>query len=317
MRTGTLFTANRIGFEKAQADIWGTSRIVERWHIQSVTPGTVVNFEDINAIYNDPVGGGFLLPRVGFPYTPPSGSGTTWEESCLVRSVDWAKSGLGLIATITYTTRYFEAKGGTAKGLDPTIDTLAAATVLSGPQLLLGCMMMPTIRTRAIKAYRIDGSSALTLPSPTVDRSVSDIGGIQVVTEIDVRQVNYKLRMYIDADTISLAEIAGIAQAYVGKRNSTQFFNCDPQTMICDGVAINHLEGEYWELVVDYLYDEYSFHSQEPALAPDGKPLVITGKYADVRWVREKRNTVDFNDIWPDGDFGKSLKFQAWKGSWY
>jgi hypothetical protein len=317
MRTGTLFTANRIGLEKAQADIWGTSRIVERWQIQSVTPNTAVGFEDLNAIYNDPVAGGFLLPRIGFPYVPPSGGGFTWEESCLVRSIDWAKSGLGLVATITYTTRYFEVKGGTAKGLASTDDNLAQATTLGTTQLLLGCMMMPTIRTRAIKAYRIDGSSALTAPDPTVDRSVSDIGGIQVVTEIDVRQINYKLRMYIDADSISTRDVSDFAGAYVGHRNSDTFFGNAPNTMICDGVAINHLEGEYWELVVDYLWDEYSFHSQEPALAPDGKPLVITGKYADVRWVREKRTALAFNDIWPDGDLGKSLKFQAWKGSWY
>jgi hypothetical protein len=317
MRTGTLYTANRISLEKAQADIWGASRITERWHIQSVTPTTAVNFEDINAIYNDPVGGGFLLPRVGFPYVPPTGSGLTWEESCLVRSIDWAKAGLGLVATITYTTRYFETKAGTARGLAADKDNLTDATTLSNPQLLLGCMMMPTIRTRAIKAYRIDGSSALTAPDPAVDRSVADIGGIQVVTEIDVRQINYKLRMYIDADSISTRDVATFAGAYVGHRNSDTFFGNAPNTMICDGVAINHLEGEYWELVIDYLYDEYSFHSQEPALAPDGKPLVITGKYSDVRWVREKRSALAFNDIWPVGDLGKSLKFQAWKGSWY
>jgi len=317
MRTGTNFTANRISLEKSQGDIWGTSRITERWHVASVTPATAVNFEDINAILNETVGGGFLLQRVGYPYVPPSGSGTTWEETALLRSIDWQKSGLGLVATLTYTTRYFEVKAGTAKGLDRTVDDVTAATTLGSAQLLLGCMLMPTIRTRAIKAYRIDGSSALTAPSPTVDRSVSDIGGIQVVTDIDVRQVNYKLRMYLDADEQPISTTVAAVGGFVGLRNSDTFLGRAPQTMICDGISVNHLEGEYWELVIDYLWDEYSFHSQEPALAPDGKPLVITGKYADVRWVREKRATAAFNDLWPDGDYGKSLKFQAWKGNWY
>jgi len=49
----------------------------------------------------------------------------------------------------------------------------------------------------------------------------------------------------------------------------------------------------------------------------DGKPRMNGDDYADVRWAREERTAVAFNDIWPTGDLGESMKYQAFVGVWY
>ena len=297
----------------AEADIWGVNRVTEAWHISSITPGVDVDFDKTEQILQEAA-----IGRVGAMYTKTGGTGTTWQENCLLRDISWAKSGLGLVATLNYTGRYWFAKGGSAKGLARTTELLTSATTISADALLLPAMIMPTLRTRASKAFRLSISgNVVTPPVATVDRSTADIGGTQLVADIDIRQMSFKLRMYIDAESLSLQGVSQIGLAYTGRRNSAVFFGCEIGSMICDGVSISHLEGEYWELVLDLTWDEYSFHSQEPELMPDGKPRMILNRYYDVRWTREYRDSVDFNDIWPDGDLGLSQKFQAYKGLWY
>ena len=314
MRTTASFLANRINLSMAEADIWGINRITESWHISSITPGVDVNFDNTAQILNEAA-----IGRVGAAYTVSGGTGTTWQEACLLRDISWAKSGLGLTATLNYTGRYFAAKSGSAKGLGRTTEPLTSATSIGSDELLLPAMIMPTLRTRSSKAFRLDTSTNhVAAPDPLVDRSTVDIGGTQLVADIDIRQMNFKLRIYIDSESVSLKEVAvDIGLAYTGKRNSAEFFGCGIGTLICDGVALTHLEGEYWEIVIDYTWDEFSFHSQEPELMPDGKPRMILSRYYDVRWTREYRPSVDFNDIWADGPMGLSQKYQAYAGRWY
>jgi len=252
-------------------------------------------------------------------YTVIGGTGTTWQETCLLRDISWAKSGLGIVATLNYTGRYFSAKSNSAKGLARTTEPLTSATSIGSDELLLPAMIMPTLRTRSSKAFRLDTSTShVAAPDPLVDRSTVDIGGTQLVADIDIRQMNFKLRIYIDSESVSLKEVAvDIGLAYTGKRNSAEFFGCGIGTLICDGVGLTHLEGEYWEIVIDYTWDEFSFHSQEPELMPDGKPRMILSRYYDVRWTREYRPSIDFNDIWADGPMGLSQKYQAYAGRWY
>lgn len=307
----------------AQGDIWSASTVKETWHVQSVTDGVAVSLDDVEAVLLDLIVGTAnpLIPRIGTQWTKPGGSGNTWQETCLLTSVDWSRAGAGIVANLTYSTRYFQAQAGAARGLARTQDIVTNSTAINSSLLCLAASMTPSLRTRPMKVYRVQGSPSITFPSPTLDRSSTDIGGIQSICQADVRQINYKLRMYVDVETLALNELAYILNDYVGTRNSDLFFGCGPGTMIVDSCSITHLENVFWELNIDYLYDEYSHHSQEPTCGYDGKPLMTSSsgvpKYLDVKWTREYRNSVAFNDFWPDGDFGANQKYQAWRGSWF
>jgi hypothetical protein len=74
-------------------------------------------------------------------------------------------AGLGLLATLNYTGRYWFAKGGSAKGLARTTEALTSATVISADALLLPAMIMPTLRTRASKAFRLSISGNTVRPT--------------------------------------------------------------------------------------------------------------------------------------------------------
>jgi hypothetical protein len=303
----------------SQGDIWDVHSATEVYHVEKVKldaqsqPEPITPFTPVNILWDDTTQGAPVIKNIGEQY----GGGSDWLSGALVRGIDWnmGGNGRGLTATVRYSTRYFETKFG--KGLNRTEENIANATALeSGARcLLLPCMVIPTFRTRSMKMYRDNPS--MTGPNATNDISASDIGGLQKQRDIDVRQVALKLRFVVDANSQGIDALTGVLQAYVGKKNSDSFLGYGAQNLICDGAAINHLEHEFYEVVMDYLYDEYFHHSQIVQPDQDGRPRMMGTDYADVRWARDARTAVAFNDIWPNGFLGQSMKYQAFMGVWY
>lgn len=301
------------GVTANQGDIWDVHTITERWQVEktALNPSNVVEVGPLepHAIIYDATQGGPVIKNIGEQY----GAGTDWMSGALVRRLSWGlPEGNRITVDVEYSTRYFESKY--AKGMGPTEESIENAEVLE-QGLFLPCMVIPTFRTRSMKMYR--DNPGMTGPNATNNMSTTDIGGIQKVRDIDVRQTALRLRFVVDVNSGGIDYLTGVLQAYVGKKNSDAFLGYGAQNLICDGAAINHLEHEFYEVVIDYLYDEYFHHSQILQMDNDGKPRMNGDDYADVRWAREERQAVAFNDIWPTGALGESMKYQAFMGVWY
>jgi hypothetical protein len=166
-----------------------------------------------------------------------------------------------------------------------------------------------------MKLYRDD--PGVTPVDENIDLSSTDINGVPKNKDMQVRQVGVRLRMYIDSTSTDIVTLDTTLQAYLGTKNNDDFLGYSPGKLVCEGASINHLENEFYELVIDYLYDELYHNSQVPQLGTDGRPKMNGSNYADVRWARDARSGVAYNDLWASGALGESYKYQAYKGVWY
>jgi hypothetical protein len=314
----TLFQLSRLSVSVSEGTIDGQSRITERWFVaKKPVAGVITPFVlpyDIDALRADVTGTTPPpIPNIGTPY--PDGPGSTaehWQTYALLRSANWEHASGGASCTLEYTTRYFWTK--VAKGMAPGSEVLANATK-QDEGAFLHASVTPTIRTRSMQQLRDNPS--MTAPNASNDKSGTDIDGDPKRKSTDVRQVALRLRLVIDCESAGIDELTGIIQAYVGKKNTAQFLGYGAGQLVCDGGSISQLEFEFFEIVMDYVWDEYYHHSQVPEVGADGRALMIGADYADVRWAREVRSGVNFNDIWPIAPLGQSYKYQAYKGVWY
>ena len=314
MKTSTTYKSWRMTSNYSLGDIWDVHTATERWHVERVD-GAAINPSDVSGILFDTTTGGPVIPGIGDPFDfPTPGSGTTWLESMLVRSHTWAQpSGKGIEVTVNYSTRYFETDA--AKGL--TSEVSGSATTLA-KGLFLPCAVLPVFQSRNTRLF--NDNPGMTGPNATLDISTADIGGTRKEIDADVRQVGVKLRMVLDSTSVPVSgagSMIDIVGQYLGKKNSAAFLGYGVGNLVCSGATINNLESEFFELVMEYLYDEYFHHSQTVAKASDGRPDMNGTAFVDVRWTRPVRTAVDFNAIWPTGDLGKSMKYQAFAGRWY
>ena len=178
---------------------------------------------------------------------------------------------------------------------------------------------------KVVKLYRDNPS--MTGPSPGLDISTADIGGSEKLIDQDVRQVGMKLRLVFDCyatPILASSAVTGMLDkvtSLLGTKNQYTFLGYGAGNLVATGASINHLEGEFYELVLETLYDEYFHHSQFAVNASDGRPDMTTsggvGKYKTVYWARPVRTQADFNSIWPANDIGKNQKYQAYTGRWW
>lgn len=310
--SSTNYTAHRIAASMREGDIWDVHTIDETWHIENkAKPNPGVKPPNTYDILND--AGTPVVPGIGEPYVFTGGTGKTWMESALVRSLSWTFGrGQGVDVTIQWSTRYFWSKD--AKGMTKSNEDPSTATALT-ENLFLPCMVLPIFQSRNVKKYR-DGAG-MTNPSNTLDLSTSDIGGTRKMLDVDVKQIGYKLRMVIDTNSLGTVDVTDIVAQYLGKKNNAPFLGCVTGSLVCSGATINHLEHEFLELVMEYLYDEDYHQTQTPQIDTDNRPKNDGSGYSDVRWARVARTGVDFNDIWPTGPLGQSQKYQAFMGRWY
>lgn len=314
-RTSTNWEGSRVGCTIREGAIDEISTITERWFVSRKHTGAMTPMSlpyDVESMRAD--AGGPVIPRVGAAY--PTGAGATWQDACALRSVDIEPAQKGANFTLNYSTRYFYATN--AKGLAKTSEAIGLATTLSAG-LFLRASCTPTSRMRSTLAYRsISGGWS---PSPTTDYDTADIAGDALGAgrgqQVDVRQCVLKIRMVVDTEISGqdLDSLGAIIDTCNGKKNSDTFLGYGAGYLICEGGALNHLEHEFYEFVLDFLWDEWAHKSQVPECGADGRPKMSGSAPSDVRFRREARAAVTFNDIWPASDLGKSYKYQVFRGN--
>lgn len=309
-RSSEVYTSFRKSVTTTFGEIWDVHTIVDVYQVERIDDAPMEPNES-ELILADDTASGPVIPEIGSAWFVTGGTGTTWMESALCRRLSFRPLGRGLEVTAEFSTRYFY--NDALKGLAPDVEAMASATTLD-PGLVLPASVIPVIRTRSTRLLHDDYTSN---PPDTSNRSAGHIGGTIKNIDVDVKQVAMKLRLVIDVESISLKDVAGIVVQYSGKRNTQEFLGFSTGKILCEGVTVNHLEHEYYEVVLDLTADEWFFHSQEAALGTDGRPKMNDVNFEDVRWVREVRQAVDFNDIFPAGDLGESQKWQCYKGVWY
>jgi hypothetical protein len=308
----TNFTRYQISTATSQSDLYGG--------ISTITQ--VFKITKNNLSYTNFIGNDYRLlvtegmaPNVGSLITTYFTSGTgagsalsgdTWQYFCRCRSVDFEQlESYAIKMTVVWSTMY---------SMDP-------ATLVSAPNGALPSNIEFNSGLRQMEMFRRTGYSA---PPSTADISTADIGGTYVGTNgnsfiIDVPQVRMRMRFTQDASVASMGSAQSILTNYVGLINSAVFVGMPVGTCICESVSMVRLDAEFYEVVFDFLFDKFYFHSQVPEMGVDNLPKMNgTGTdYNRVDWMRQARSSVDFNLIYgAAGPDATLLKAVTERGYW-
>lgn len=295
---------------EVNGDFGAQSEIVQQYIIRRLDEGVVnYNGEDLNKLYVEGA-----IPVIGDMYIDwdPSAVRGTWQGLARCRNVVFEtidKQGR-CRATVTWST--FAAT-------NPNTIVVLPSTIPSPNPIknFLPASIEYSSSVRAVKLYRtgwttnpptVDGATYL-----PVDTTLADIGGTNARNPkegIDsfCSQVNFKLRLMRDATVAPMAAQWTVIKDYIGKIHASTtsgsavaaFFNFPAGTIICESVSMTKIEGtEYYEVVFNFLWDEFAFHDQVPELEAWGD-VRMTGSPPTlfrVDWQRKKFTGVNFNNI--------------------
>ena len=181
---------------------------------------------------------------------------------------------------------------------------------------------------RSTRIWRTDPTTAplgVDATNRPINISSGDIGGTSVKNvaegqEVEVAQTIIRVRILRDASLYKMEDqwsgittpttIVGIKE-YVGKLHGNTptgtgavnpFFKFEKGTIQCRSVSMTKLEGsEYYEVNMEFVWDEYNFCDQQPELNPDGsiKMTTLGGtlKAESVYWVRKPFKGINFNNL--------------------
>lgn len=295
-------------------DMGSSNEIIETWILTPKTTGIIrPETSDWKTLITENA-----VPEIGEYYSTWWGGGATytgapWQTKARCRNHDFVTLVDGNIqATFRFQTYYL-----------PDPNTIASTNKLHLPTVV-ECQHS----TRPIALFRRTWTTA---PSPLNNASAGDIGGVAAILgtkdpmESTVGQTRVRVRLTMDAEDIEIYDAMTTMESIVGKRNSAVFMNIySVGAVYCESFAINKLEGEFYEITVDFVYDEYYEHDQYPEIDTDGLPKMNnTGtELSDVRWKRVERTSVDFNTIfaYTGANFGVNVdtdrKGLASKGYW-
>jgi hypothetical protein len=266
----------------------------------SITATLIIERIDGNAIdwpyeHNQMITEG-AMPSVDDSF--PAGTGNTIEPFMLLRSVQMTVLPSGKMSALcTYSTRFTWLRGAKNEA-GGSVSDLA----------LMAPSVQNNAKHRTIQTYRRGWA---TQPPSTLDTTAADIGGSELSSgdkgaPVEVRQIQVRLRLLVDCVGTSLTAMQTNVASYFGRRNSDTFLGYAAQTLVCEGASINHVDNEYYEINVEYCYDEWYEHAQVVELDIDGKPKRSPGgALLRVDWKRPNRSTATFNSIWPAGDYGR------------
>lgn len=182
---------------------------------------------------------------------------------------------------------------------------------------------------RETEIFRQNGASNVAAPPAALDKSTTDIGGdatknggkngvLTVVPQMKVR-----VRRQLDVNVNGgISTICNYFKDWIGTRNSATFLGMAANSVVMEGMNVVKLEGPYYEIVWDFLFDAYYEHQQVPELDRDNVPKMnATGtNYADVRWIRVSRSTQNHNGIFfattSYGTANTTIQGFAEKGYW-
>jgi len=157
-----------------------------------------------------------------------------------------------------------------------------------------------------------------TVAPPTNANTSAEIGGTAANANkgtmvVEVPQVRIRLRLMRDATVAQMKDNGTQVASYLGKINSQTFMTFPAGTVVCEGFNMIHLNHEYYEVIVDFLYDAYAHHEQIPKLRADGKiEINSNGEPVEVKWKRIDRTTADFNNLISDPNIGILVERGYW-----
>jgi hypothetical protein len=144
------------------------------------------------------------------------------------------------------------------------------------------------------------------------DYSAADIAGVANTPGTFNSSVTYpgmpydvpqlRIRIRLTQDTTNTVEgITDSMQQFLvcaGMRNSETFLGLEAGKIWCDGVAFQPLKDNFYEVVFDFVIDQFWEHSQVADQNGDGTPTFDEfGKAETVLWIRPVRQAVDFNEV--------------------
>ena len=232
--------------------------------------------------------------------SPPAGM--SWCGKCRYRghSLTYAADGNSVIARMRWSTMFVT---------DPTSTSSILYALPSQTEYVA--------RTRMTKVYRTGWS----VSPPAGSDASADIGGTAMAggfqgSDVQVGQVNIRMRFMLNAAIGSMLDNATRMTDYMGLMNLNTFAGCPAKSLICEGVSVAKTGNgmEYFEVIFEFLFDRWYHHEQVPTFAEDGNPRMNSSiGPKEVKWKRMPRDYADFNDIYA-GD--TQLKVITEKGYW-
>jgi hypothetical protein len=281
MPSSTTFTWEDKSRTTQCGDIGDTHSVTVVRHIYRID-GTTLDVLEAPKLMEDEG----AIPRRGDLAYPGSNPNVTWQQYLRYRG---------------YRIEQLPNKAGAQ--MTHTWDTMYTMVVRPGPTAYfhLPAYIEATSSSRSTKVFR---TAWTTNPPAALDATTADIGGTTVQGLGDgmawpVNQTRIRLRFTQDATAASMISQMTRLASYNNTTNSATFLNCAANTLICEGVSANWVRNEFYEVVFDFLYDEWYHHEQVPAISADGRVRrTAAGAVFDVRWKRLPRTSTDFNNIY-------------------
>lgn len=274
--TTTTYTRYRLSEQMQYAELGGSTQLVVNYRLVR-NDGAVIDFPtELTGILTESA-----LPKIGQLL---GGAGLLQFMRCRGYSYQAVADGQGsgVLVAVTFSTMYAQNR-----------DNLSRFDLFSSWEY--------NAITRTVPIYRRSWSGG---PPQNLDESAADIGGSALTggeasrSQI-VTQVRARLKFVQDATVGSgMIGAATSLASYTGYSNSASFGGFPARTLVCEGVNIGKLDGEYYQVIFDFLYDPWYHHEQYATLDADGKVKLTSGAPTEVKWKRQTRSTVDFNLIW-------------------
>lgn len=265
-----------LAWNEKSADIGGDGEVTIRRHVRR-EDGAAWNFSyDTSQAETEGA-----IPRRGSKLFS-SGTGLLWQQYLRFRgyTMDVLPNKSGAMFTLSYSTRYVLAY------IEPVSYFIPNSIEYQSV-------------SRSTRVYR----TGWTVNPPAASDVSAEIGGnaVQGVGESmawPVRQNRIRIRLENDAFVVPISTAASNLTVYQNLTNSAAFLGYAANTLVCEGVTLNPIRHEFYEITFDFLFDPWFHHEQVPDLAPDGRPDRTASGPKTVKWKRLPRSSADFNNIY-------------------
>jgi hypothetical protein len=319
---GTTYTSHKVATRVVEGTpYFGKSSIEVTYRVQSNlgVPGSAPAGIDLPYGLDLVLADSGVLPRIGTPYPAPGSGTSTWQETALCRSLRAQPADKYIDVVATFDTMYFYTPANFTKMNKATVVSYAPAGVY------LPARTVFQSSRRSANVWRSDWTTGPDAASDTtIEIAGTMISAGKTPTRVDVAQMKVRMKLLMDTESQTPADIAAVAAAYVGKRNSDKFLGFTAGTLVCDSANVQQVDAEFYELAMEYTWDEWFHHNQTPGTLPNGEiQMYKDGGGAivvkDVFWKREKRTAIAFNDIFgsPATDQGGVWRYMAENGVYY
>lgn len=314
-KTTATFEVFWVGLSQRADDLDGQSEIILRYRVRRLggsANDVLFDSTDYQLLHEEGV-----VPKLGQDYGSWYGAtpDAPWQQTARCREVNYSHASQNGVVDIEcrFTTMY--AINYWTFPPDPQINN-------GQPYTHLPSYVEYSSSLRPMEAYRRFWST--NPPTGTATDITSDIGGLAYKTAskgmiIEVPQTRVRLRFILDCSNTSnpalpkMIDQYNTIEDYFGYINSATFMNFPAGSLLCEGANMVHLQNEYYELVIDFLFDEFYHFSQQADVHPNGQVVYDNNNDPKVvKWVRPTRPNTDFNNIFAGDPIGKAITERGW-----